>query len=59
MLAAWRRLWPANLALGVGFTIAELALLGLDAGDPAAIDAGRAMAPGGALPLAAWCWTFA
>jgi len=58
LLADWRRLWPANLALALGFTIAELVLVGLT---PAIhLPAGAARLALAALyPLAAWSWTLA
>jgi hypothetical protein len=58
ILAAWRKLWPANLALALGFTVAELVLLGLTpAVYPPAGGARLALAV--LYPLAAWSWTFA
>ena len=48
VLVAWRRLWPVNLTLALGFTIAELALIGVT---PAILPADRRPADhaGGAL----------
>jgi len=58
ILAAWRRLWPAYLALALGFTIAELALLGLNPALQPPTGAAR-LALAVLYPLAAWSWTFA
>jgi glucan biosynthesis protein C len=58
ILAAWRRLWPAYLALALGFTIAELALLGLTPALQPPVGAAR-LALAALYPLAAWSWTFA
>ena len=58
ILAAWRRLWPAYLALALGFTIAELALLGLTPAIHPPVGAAR-LALAVLYPLAAWSWTFA
>jgi hypothetical protein len=57
ILAAWRRLWPANLALALGFTVAELALVGLrpDVRPPAGA---TRLALATLYPLASWSWTF-
>ncbi len=58
ILTAWRRLWPANLALALGFTVAELALLGVTPAVHPAAGAAR-LALAALYPLAAWSWTFA
>ena len=58
ILAAWRRLWPANLALALGFTIAALALLGLTPAIHPPTGVAR-LALAVLYPLAAWSWTFA
>ena len=58
ILASWRRLWSANLALALGFTVAELALLGLTPAVHPPTEAAR-LALAALYPLAAWCWTFA
>jgi hypothetical protein len=58
ILAVWRRLWPANLALALGFTIAQLALLGLTPAIHPPIGAAR-LALVALYPLATWSWTFA
>jgi glucan biosynthesis protein C len=58
LLAAWRRLWPANLALALGFTIAELALVGLTPAINPPVGAAR-LALAALYPLAAWSWTLA
>jgi glucan biosynthesis protein C len=58
ILAAWRRLWPANLTLALGFTIAELALTGLMPAIRPPVGAAR-FALAALYPLATWSWTFA
>jgi peptidoglycan/LPS O-acetylase OafA/YrhL len=58
LLAAWRRLWPAYLALALGFTIAQLALLGLTPAIHPPTGATR-LALSALYPLATWSWTFA
>jgi len=58
VLAAWRRLWPANLVLALGFTIAELALLGPTPALHPPVGAMR-LALAALYPLAAWSWTLA
>ena len=57
ILAAWRRLWPANLALALGFTVAELALVGVTPSVQPATGATR-LALAALYPLASWAWTF-
>ncbi|HZZ89005.1 MAG TPA: acyltransferase family protein [Caulobacteraceae bacterium] len=58
LLASWRRLWPVNLTLALGLTIAEVALVGVK---PAIFPPTGLARYALALlyPLATWSWTFA
>jgi glucan biosynthesis protein C len=58
ILAAWRRLWPANLALAAGFTVAELAIVGIAPAIAPPTGLAR-LAVAALYPLAAWAWTLA
>jgi glucan biosynthesis protein C len=58
ILGAWRRLWPANLALALGVTIAELTLLGVTPAIHPPTGLAR-LALAALYPLAVWSWTFA
>lgn len=58
ILAAWRRLWPAYLAMALGFTLAELVLQGPTPAIHPPSGAAR-LALAGLYPLATWSWTFA
>ncbi len=58
ILAAWRQMWPANLTLALGVTIAEITLVGLKPAILPPVGAVR-FALVALYPLAAWTWTFA
>ncbi len=58
ILAAWRRRWPVNLAFALGFTIAELTLLGVAPAIHPPTGVAR-LALAALYPLAVWSWTFA
>jgi glucan biosynthesis protein C len=58
VLVAWRRLWPVNLTLALGFTAANLAMLGLTPAIHPPVGAAR-LALAALYPLATWSWTFA
>ena len=58
ILDAWRRLWPANLTLAIGFTVAELAILGVAPAITPPTGWSR-LALAALYPLATWSWTFA
>jgi glucan biosynthesis protein C len=58
ILANWRRLWPANLALAAGFTVAELAIVGIAPAIAPPTGLAR-LALAALYPLATWAWTLA
>jgi hypothetical protein len=58
ILAAWRRMWPANLTIALGVTIVEVALVGVKPAIFPPVGLAR-YALAALYPLAAWSWTFA
>jgi glucans biosynthesis protein C len=59
LLAAWRRLWPANLALGLGFLVAVFAVSGLAPTMQPPSSAAAVAIAAIAYSLGSWSLTFA
>jgi peptidoglycan/LPS O-acetylase OafA/YrhL len=59
LLEVWRRRWPLNLALAIGFTAAELSITGIAPAIAAAAPGLMKLASAATFTLAIWSWSFA